>query len=74
MVSFTYGDSFPAMRFRDGKPYRGLAYTLAEIPGLIEQFGLPQDWNPDRKFDPERYIEAQLWSDEPVWEFLPSGD
>jgi hypothetical protein len=22
-VSFTYGDSFPAMRFQDGKPYRG---------------------------------------------------
>src|SRR5512145_2358728 len=45
IVSFTYGDSFPAMRHQDGKPYRGQVYTLAELPALIEQYGLPQDWN-----------------------------
>ena len=60
-VSFTYGDSFPAMRFQDGKPYRGQVYTLSELPGLVAQFDLPQIWNPDGKLGPERYIEAQVW-------------
>jgi hypothetical protein len=60
-ISFTYGDTFPAMRFQDGKPYRGQVYTLAELPALIEQYGLPQDWNPDGMGGPERYIEAQIW-------------
>src|SRR5512142_1610565 len=25
-LSFTYGDSFPAMNYKDGKPYRGQVY------------------------------------------------
>jgi hypothetical protein len=65
-VSFTYGDSFPAMRYQDGKPYRGCFYTLAELPGIIRQYGLPQEWNPDGKAAPERYIEAQVWDDRPI--------
>ncbi len=69
-ISFTYGDSFPAMRFQDGKPYRGQVYTLSELPGILEQYGLPQEWNPDGRFGPERYIEAQLWDDGPVKEYL----
>jgi hypothetical protein len=60
-VSFTYGDSFPALRFQDGKPYRGKVYTLSELPGLVAQFDLPQAWNPEGKLAPERYIEAQVW-------------
>jgi hypothetical protein len=63
VVSFTYGDSFPAMRLHDGKPYRGQVYTLAELPGLLEEFGLPQVWNPEGKLAPERYIEAQVWDE-----------
>jgi hypothetical protein len=58
IVSFTYGDTFPAMRYADAKPYRGQVYTLAELPGLVEQYGLPQDWNAEGKLGPERYIEA----------------
>jgi hypothetical protein len=34
LVSFTYGDTFPAMRFRDGRPYRGQVYVLDELPDL----------------------------------------
>ncbi|HEX3053915.1 MAG TPA: hypothetical protein VHP83_24885 [Aggregatilineaceae bacterium] len=67
-VSLTYGDSFPAMRFPDGKPYRGQVYTLAELPSLLQWYGLPQDWNPDGKSGPERYIEAQVWADEPLYQ------
>jgi len=45
VISFTYGDSFPAMRYQDGKPYRGQVYALDELPGLIAQYGYPQVWN-----------------------------
>ena len=71
VVSFTYGDTFPAMRFMDGKPYRGQVYTLAEIPALVAQYGLPQVWNGEGKLGPERYIEAQVWDDEPLRDYLP---
>jgi hypothetical protein len=70
IVSFTYGDTFPAMRYEDGKPYRKQVYTLAEIPDLIQQYGLPQEWNPDGKLGPDRYIEAQVWDDTPLRDWL----
>lgn len=65
-LSFTYGDSFPAMRYQDGRPYRGQVYTTEDLPVLIEQYGLPQVWNPDGKLAPERYIEAQVWEDRTI--------
>ena len=66
IISFTYGDTFPAMRYQDGKPYRGQVYTLAELPTLIRTYGLPQDWNADGQIGPERYIEAQIWHEAPL--------
>jgi hypothetical protein len=69
-VSFTYGDSFPAMNYDDGKPYRGQVYTLSELGEIIKQYGLPQVWNPDGRGGPERYLEAQLWDDSPLREYL----
>ena len=65
-VSFTYGDLFPAMRYQDGKPYRRKVYLLSELEALIQQFGLPQDWNPAGRLGPDRYIEAQVWDDTPL--------
>jgi hypothetical protein len=70
IVSFTYGDTFPAMRYQDGKLYRGHVYTLDELPELIQLYGLPQEWNADGKHGPDRYIEAQVWADEPIKQFL----
>lgn len=70
IVSFTYGDTFPAMRFLDGKPYRNQVFTLDELPGLVDQYGLPQVWNPEGTLGPDRYIEAQVWDDEPLKEYL----
>ncbi|MBD0384704.1 hypothetical protein [Paenibacillus sedimenti] len=52
-ISFTYGDLFPAMRYKDGKPYREQVCTKDEIYGLIERFGLPQDWNSEGNNGPE---------------------
>ncbi|MBN2472200.1 MAG: hypothetical protein JXN59_15865 [Anaerolineae bacterium] len=72
IVSFTYGDTFPAMRYGDGKPTRGQVYTLAELPALVAEHGLPQDWNADGRGGPDRYIEAQVWSDAPLREYLPA--
>ncbi|CAN7254791.1 hypothetical protein LJR016_001014 [Devosia sp. LjRoot16] len=68
IVSFTYGDSFPAMRHNDGKPHRGQVFTLGELPWLVEQFGLPQQRA--ETTGPDRYIEAQVWDDEPLGEWL----
>jgi hypothetical protein len=62
-LSFTYGDTFPAMRYDDDRPYRKQVYTLAEIPGIVAQYGLPQNWNADGRLGPDRYIEAQVWDD-----------
>jgi hypothetical protein len=70
IVSFTYGDTIPAMRYQDGKPYRGQVYTLDELPELIRLYGLPQAWNPDGEFGPDRYIEAQVWDDAPIKQYL----
>jgi hypothetical protein len=71
-VSFTYGDSFPAMNYVDGKPYRGQVYTVGELGEVIKQYGLPQRWNPDGRGGPERYIEAQVWDDDALKEHLRS--
>lgn len=69
-ISFTYGDSHPVFSPRsnmmDGKEYRKKLYTYDEILILIDKYGLPQDWNDDGKYGPERYIEAHIWSDETI--------
>lgn len=63
IVSFTYGDTFPAMRYDDGEPHRGQVFTLNELPDVIRAYGLPQVWNPYGQHGPDRYIEAQVWAD-----------
>lgn len=67
-ISFTYGDSHPtfSQRINDGKEYRKKLYTLSEIMKVIEQYALPQDWNDDGTYGPERYVEAHIWSDETI--------
>ncbi|MGG1556075.1 hypothetical protein [Paenibacillus ferrarius] len=69
-LSFTYGDLFPTMRYQDGKKYRGQVYTLNEIGQIINEFGLPQEWNSQGKDGPERYIEVQIWDDKPLAAWL----
>ena len=67
-ISFTYGDSMPTFSpvVKDGKEYRKKVYTYDEILGIIARYGLPQEWNKDGSGGPERYIEAQVWTDEPI--------
>lgn len=33
---------------------------------IIKKYGLPQKWNDDGKYGPERYVEAHIWSDETI--------
>lgn len=71
-LSFTYGDSHPTFspRVNDGKEYRRKLYTYEEILAIIEKYGLPQDWNDDGKYGPERYVEVHIWSDETIKNYL----
>ena len=50
--------------------YRKQLYTYTEILNIIKKYGLPQDWNHDRKYGPERYIEVHIWSDETVKRYM----
>lgn len=60
------------MRYQDGKKYRGQIYTLKEIKEIIDEFGLPQEWNSIGHYGPERYIEVQIWNDKPLTRWLLS--
>ncbi len=73
IISFTYGDLFPTMRYLDGKPYREQVYTKREIFWIIEQYGYPQQWNKDGSKGPERYIEVQLWDEEIIHKISGHG-
>ena len=71
-VSFTYGDSMPTFSpsINDGKEYRMKLYTYSEILDIINKYGLPQNWNDEGKYGPERYIEAHIWSDETIGKYI----
>lgn len=70
VISFTYGDLFPTMRYLDGREYREQVYSKVEILNLIGRYGLPQAWNPEGNNGPERYIEVQIWDDEVINKYL----
>lgn len=76
-VSFTYGDSHPTFspwsRDDDWKEYRRKLYTYDEILEIIKKYGMPQDWNGDGKFGPERYVEAHIWSDDTINKYRNAG-
>jgi len=67
-ISFSYGDLFPTLsaRVNDRKECRSQVYTLEEMVAIIRKYGLPQAWNVEGRLGPERYVEAQIWDDEPL--------
>ena len=67
-VSFTYGDTFPTFspNVSDGMEYRNTVYTYEQILLIIEKYGMPQDKWDKPVFAQPCYVEAQVWSDEPV--------
>jgi len=82
-TSFTYPDSFTAIGSgaphgvgHQRRPYHGRVFLLHELPGLVEQFGIPDPrWNGQQQtwttWPAEAYIEVQLWTDEPIEAYLP---
>ena len=74
-ISFTYGDSMPTFspKVNDGKEYRRKVYTYEEILEIIARYGLPQEWNNDGLYGPERYIEAHVWSGGTIGKYLGGG-
>ena len=77
-TSFTYPDSFTAMGYPPQfglpyveRPYHGRAYRIHELPELVSRHGLPAD-DPSGEYAGyqhkpfEKYIEVQLWADEPI--------
>lgn len=70
-LSFTYGDSMPTFSptINDGKEYRHKLYTYHEILEIIDKYGLPQNWNNDGNYGPERYIEVHVWSDDTIKQY-----
>ena len=40
-----------------------------DVIAMIKKYGMPQDWNNDGKFGPERCIEAHIWSDDPIQKY-----
>jgi hypothetical protein len=81
-TSFTYPDSFAAMRLgarpgpgRQAKPHDGRVFLLDDLPGLIDQFDIPApscdgDYQTWTTWPADAYIEVQLWSDEPAGAYL----
>lgn len=67
-LSFTYGDTFPTFseRVTDGLEYRKTVYTYDEILDIIQRYGLPQDKWRNPVFGQPAYVEAQVWSDQPI--------
>ena len=58
------------VRLYDGKEYRKKVYMYDEILEIIKKYGMPQDWNDDGKYGPERYIEAHIWSDKVIQKYI----
>ncbi len=90
VISFTYPDSVTSMGFLKDLginhpvfPYRGQVFTLGELESIVQEYGMPQDeipqdYNAYHRDDLEIYIEAQVWSDEPLRPFearqVPTAD
>jgi hypothetical protein len=78
VTSFTYPDSFTAMGFGadfgipyEPRDYHGKVFLLDELDDVIGKHGLPSD-DPSGDYEGyekrpfEKYVEVQLWSDDPI--------
>lgn len=56
------------------QPQHGQVFTLSEIADVVKRYGMPGTrWQsePQRRID--RYIEAQVWDERPIREFLSTS-
>jgi hypothetical protein len=74
VISFTWTDSWAAYVDHDlrgnpipRKPAYGMVYRLEELARLFEEFGWPGErWKTDAEWQHDVYVEAQIWSDDPL--------
>lgn len=79
-ISFTATDSWSVYIDQDldgnhipRKPHYGMLYRSDELEGLFEIHGWPGDrWKTEPEWEHDIYVEAQIWSDEPLREYLTS--
>lgn len=74
-ISFTYPDSMASFDLENDEkfkmPYHGKVFTLSEIINLIQEYGFPADETGyTSRYGYPKYIEAQVWSDQPLADFL----
>jgi len=84
VTSFTYPDSFTAMAFGpqfglplQPRPYHNHVFRLPQLKEVVAQHGLPADGAGEGyegyAHGPfEKYIEVQVWADEPIRSILDS--
>jgi len=78
-VSFTLTDSvfnYRRVNLRNvmipSRPYHDELFTLAEVWHQLSTYDLPTDqWRTDPSRQFEVYVEAQVWSDEPIRHLWP---
>lgn len=78
MISFTYTDSWCAYVDRTltgdpipRKPQYETVYRLEELPALFDEYGWPGDrWQSEPDCEHDVYVEAQVWDDVPLREYL----
>lgn len=77
-ISFTYPDSMVShmlLQERQGKkyfkPYHGKLFLLSEISAIAKDYGIPQqEWREDPYRAYDFFIEAQVWSREPLLRYI----
>ena len=57
------------------KDYHGRVFTLHEIKDVVARFEMPGDrWQADASMRYDRFIEVQVWDDEPIKLFLERNE
>lgn len=56
------------------QPRHGQVFTLSEIADVVKRYGMPgARWQSEPSWRIDRYIEAQVWDERPIWEFLSTS-
>ncbi|MGH9855617.1 MAG: hypothetical protein ACREBD_37765 [Blastocatellia bacterium] len=78
-ITFTYPDSMASLPLathdehrEERRPYHGHVFTLDEIEEVVAAFGLPGAGHGQTASRYDTFIEAQIWDDRPLRDYLPT--